>query len=350
MLQYPADFWLLRSRDRVALTLLNNSLISQFVERAVHLFVRNKPFGQSRSQRRHSAINRNGTATVNQQMFVEFTALVAAQASLVIEGTAPIPDGPLWIFWQHSQAVLRRWRSLIEIAACQSDEAVSRQVLDIAEQVLVTEMLTRVWGTVLTACDLQRDQRHSAQIARSVLNTHQQCRVSVLRLLVHANSMPSERMAEIDRLRRRVERWTDLLVGPFVARFGEPLDPFAFDPRRARDFGEEQFAARFQATSQPSWTFLLAGLRSAFPRAKPFTPAAINDPLLPILRSILASFPDDAFGGGGSMKSLLWSRANRSGQHAEGPIALPKSHRNVRRDIAGFTRHVPLRSLRPPTH
>ncbi len=283
-------------------------------------------------------------------MFVEFTALVAAQASLVIEGTAPIPDGPLWIYWQHSQAVLRRWRRLIEIAAQQADASVSCQVLDIAEQVLITEMLTRVWGTVLTACDLQRDQRHSAQIARSVLNTHQQCRVSVMRLLVHANSMPSERMAELDRLRRRVERWTDLVVGPYVARFGEPLDAFAFDPRRAKDFGEEQFASRFQSIAQPSWSFLLAGLRSAFPQTKQFTPSSNNDLMLPILRSILASFPDDAFGGEGSMKSLRWSRANRSGQHAEGPATMPKSHRNIRRDIAGFTRHVPMRSLRPPTH
>ncbi|MCX7419301.1 MAG: hypothetical protein NT013_07160 [Planctomycetia bacterium] len=285
---------------------------------------------------------------MNQQMFVEFTALVAAQASLVIEGTNAIPDGPLWVFWQHSQAVLRRWRGLIEIASQQSDRTVSPQVLDIAEQVLITEMLTRVWGTVLTACDLQRDQRHCAQIARSVLNTHQQCRVSVLRLLVHANSVPSERMAELDRLRRRVERWTDLLIGPYVERFGEPLDAFAFDLRRARDFGEEQSASRFQTTSQPTWTFLLAGLRSAFPQKKPFTPSSNNDLLLPILRSILASFPDDAFGG--SIKSLRWSRANRSGQHAEGPTILPKSHRNIRRDVAGFSRHVPMRSLRPPTH
>lgn len=284
-------------------------------------------------------------------MFVEFTALVAAQASLVIEGTAPIPEGPLWIYWQHSQAVLRRWRGMIEIATRQPEPTVSQQVLDIAEQVLLTEMLTRVWGTVLTACDLQRDQRHSRQIARSVLNTHQQCRVSVLRrLLVHANSLPIERMAELDRLRRRIERWTDLLVGPFIARFGEPLDVFAFDPRRARDFGEEQFESRFQTTSQPSWSFLLAGLRSAFPQTKQFTPTSNKDLMLPILRSILASFPDDAFGGEGAIKSLRWSRANRSGQHAEGPTTMPKSHGTIRRDIGGFTQHVPMRSLRPPTH
>lgn len=183
---------------------------------------------------------------MNQQTFVEFTALVAAQASLVIEGTAPIPDGPLWIYWQYSQAVLRRWRGMIEIAARQPEPTVSQQVLDIAEQLLLTEMLTRVWGTVLTACDLQRDQRRSKQIARSVLETHQQCRNSVLRLLVHADSLPIERMAELDRLRRRIERWTDLLIGPYVARFGEPLDVFAFDPRRARDLAKSNSRHAFR--------------------------------------------------------------------------------------------------------
>lgn len=296
------------------------------------------------------ANQRNGTSTVNQQMFVEFTALVAAQASLVIEGTAPIPDGPLWVYWQHSQAVLRRWRGMIEIAARRPESTDNQQVLDIAEQLLLTEMLTRTWGAVLTACDLQRDQRHSRQIARSVLNTHQQCRVSVLRLLVHADSLPIERIAELDRLRRRIERWTDLLVGPYVARFGDKLDPFAFDPRRARDFGEEQFESRFQTTSQPSWSFLLAGLRSAFPAKKQFTPAANKNLMLPILRSILASFPDDAFGSEGAIKSLRSSRANRSGHHAEGPTTVPKSHERIRLDIAEFSRHVPMRPLQPPTH
>ncbi len=286
---------------------------------------------------------------MNHRLFVEFTALIAAQASLIIEGITPILDGPLWVYWQHSQAVLRRWRMTIDQFEKHSDPDAPRQILEIAEDVLVAEMLTRVWGAVLTACDLQRDKKHSAQIARNVLNAHQQCRVSVLRSLVHSDTLPIERMAELDRLRRRVERWTDLLVGPLVARFGEPLAAFAFDARRASDFGEEHFSSRFQTTSQPSWSFLLAGLRSAFPTNKRTEPSA-NDPMLPILRSILASFPDDAFGADGPIKSLRWSRANRSGQHAEGPTTIPKPHRIVRQDSAGYSRHVPLRTLRPPTH
>ena len=286
---------------------------------------------------------------MNQRLLAEFTALVAAQASLVIEGHTPIPDGPLWVYWQHSQAVLRRWRMTIDVSATKTDRETCRRLSHIAGDVLISEMLTRVWGAVLTASDLQRDKRHSAQIARSVLNSHQQVRVSVLRHLVHSNTLPMERIAELDRLRRRVERWTDLMVGPLVARFGDPLDIFAFDPRRARDFGEEQFSARFQTTAQPSWSLMLAGIRSAFPASTHQVPSS-NDPTLPILRSILASFPEDAFTVAGPIKSLRWSRANRSGQHAEGPVFLPKTHRTIRRDIAGHTRHVPLRTLRPPTN
>jgi len=283
---------------------------------------------------------------VNQRLVAEFTALVATQASLVIEGTTPIPDGPLWVYWQHSQGVLRRWRVMLDDRANLADSAVRPRLLSVAADVLVSELLTRVWGAVLTASDLQRRERHSEPIARSVLAAHQQCRVSVMRLLMNSFVLPREKLAELDRLRRRVERWTDLLLGPLVARYGDAIKEFAFDHRRASEFGHEQFVARFRTTAPPTWSFLLAGLRSAFP-SDATTSVTTNDPTLTILRSVLAVFPDDAFQNEGPIKSLRWSRISRSGQHPERPLSRTTSPYKTRLDSVTPSHHVPLRSLRP---
>jgi hypothetical protein len=290
----------------------------------------------------------SGATTVNQRLLAEFTALVAAEASLVIEGPTPISNGLLWVYWQHSQGLWRRWRKTIEDTANHADPVAGRLLLAAAKDVLVSEMLTRVWGAVLTACDLRRGTRHAEPIARSVLAAHGQCRVSVLRLLVHSQVLPIERLAELDRTRRRVERWTDVLVGPLVARFGEELADFAFDQRRAHDFGSQQSPARFQATSQPAWSFLMAGLRSAFPGEAGMA-VSTKDPTLPIMRSVLAAFPDDAFGSEGPIKSLRWARISRSGQNPEcaAPL-LPRRAGNFRQDIAGHARHDPHRSAHRP--
>lgn len=285
---------------------------------------------------------------MNQRLVAEFTALVAAQAPLIIEGTTPLTEGPLWVFWQHSKTFWPRRRHDLE-ELCSKDANVTnaeraREIVAIASDLLVGELLTRVSGAVLTACDRQRRLRRAEPIARNVLAVHQQCRASVLRMLLHSTCLPAEQLAELDRLRRRIERWTDLLLGPLVAHYGDDLADFAFDPRRARDFGEEQFGARLRSNAQPAWSFLLAGLRSAFPSE---APGSSDDAVLPIMRSILALFPENAFRPEGPIQSLRQCRIARGSEHAEGPPEVSKesSHR-LRHDFASLSHRGPRSSCR----
>lgn len=288
---------------------------------------------------------------MNQRMVAEFSALVAAQAPLIIEGTTPLADGPLCVYWQHSKTVWpRRRRELEESCSGMTGNPSSDQVqrvITIASDLLIGELLTRVAGAVLTACDRRQRLRRAEPIARNVLTVHQQCRASVLRLLLHSTFLPADELAELDRLRRRVERWTDVLLGPLVAHYGNELADFAFDPRRAIDFGEDQSQARFGSTPRPAWSFLLAGLRSAFPNSSSHTSA--SDPTMPILRSILALFPDDAFHPEGAIQSLQQTRVARAGEHAEGPPdTVGHSTRHLRHDFASPARRAPRVSRRRP--
>ncbi|MFM9965013.1 MAG: hypothetical protein ACKV2Q_27755 [Planctomycetaceae bacterium] len=278
---------------------------------------------------------------MNQRLVAEFTALVAAQSPLLIEGTAPLAEGPLCVYWQHSKTLWLRLRRELEELCAQSDaeadpDRIPRMIAT-ASDLLVGELLTRVAGAVLTACDQRRRLKRGEPIARNVLAVHQQCRASVLRVLLHSTSMPADRLAELDRLRRRVERWTDVLLGPLLAHYGNELSDFAFDPRRARDFGEEQIHARFQSASGPAWSFLLAGLRSAFPSSS----AAVSqtDPTMPILRSIMALFPDNVFRTEGPIQSLRQSRIARSSERTEGPPELSEdSLQRMRQDLVSASR------------
>lgn len=265
-----------------------------------------------------------GVTTVNQRLVAEFTAMVAAQAPLIIEGTTPLAEGPLCVYWQHSKTLWpRRLRELEELCSQPDSTAPSDRVprmLAIASDLLIGELLTRVAGAVLTACDRRQRLKRVEPIARNVLAVHQQCRASVLKILLHSTSLPADQLAELDRLRRRVERWVDVLLGPLIAHYGNELCDFAFDPRRARDFGEEQSQARFQSTSQPRWNFLLAGLRSAFPNGS--TTVSSNDPTMPILRSVMALFPENVFQAEGPIQSLRQSRIVCSSEQSEGPLEL----------------------------
>jgi hypothetical protein len=125
----------------------------------------------------------------------------------------------------------------------------------------------------------------------------------------------------------------DVLVGPLIAHYGNELCDFAFDPRRAREFGEEQSQARFQSTSQPRWSFLLAGIHAAFPNRA--TTVSSHDPMMPILRSVMALFPDNVFHADGPIQSLRQSRIHRSSEQTEGPLELSNnSLQRLRHDLA----------------
>lgn len=293
----------------------------------------------------------SGAFIVNHRMVAEFSALVAAQAPLIIEGATPLAEGPLCVYWQHSRTLWpRRRRELDELCSemlgNQSLDQIQR-VVTIASDLLIGELLTRVAGAVLTACDRRQRLRHAEPIARNVLTVHQQCRASVLRLLLHSTLLPADQLAELDRLRRRVERWTDVLLGPLMTHYGNDLSDFAFDPRRALDFGEDQSQARFSSSARPAWSFLLAGLRSAFPNHP--SHASSCDPTIPILRSILALFPEDAFHPEGAIQSLRRTRVTRASEHSEGPLdTFDHSTQRLRHDFASSAHRAPRASRRRP--
>ena len=284
---------------------------------------------------------------MNQQLVAEFSALVAVHAPLIIEGTMPLEEGPLWVYWQHGKTLWPRRKRELETlcAATDSNSPADRtsQIMKVASDLLVGELLTRIAGAVLTACDRQQRLQRAEPIARNVLAVHQQCRADMLRLLLHSTVLPADQLGELDRLRRRVERWTDVLIGPLIAHYGDELLDFAFDARRAREFAAEQMSARFRSTSQPAWSFLLAGLRSAFPDEKSVSPS--KDSILPILRSMLALYPEDAFQSSGQIQSLRHTRVARAGPQSQQPFAHSVESLNLLRcDLANAKHRQPRRS------
>jgi len=176
----------------------------------------------------------------------------------------------------------------------------------LAVEVFVAEPLTRVWTALLVASDRRRAQQLAEPIGRSVFIGHLEARRLCLQAMVDAPDAVLHEVVELDRLRRRVERWTDVLLSPLAATY--PVGEFAFSTERAREFAIETSRAEWRAAVR---RLVSAGIQLSFSEGGLHIPVLSEDHLA-VAVSVLSCFPSDAVEQTGELKSLRLLRLYRN--------------------------------------
>ncbi|MEA1952308.1 MAG: hypothetical protein U9N87_13065, partial [Planctomycetota bacterium] len=161
-------------------------------------------------------------------------------------------------------------------------------------------------------------QRHGSDVAepaaRSVLVGHLEARHRVLTILVGGPGINIERAALLNRLRRRCERWSDMLVG-YLAEYVE-LDDFAIDKQRAEDFAEDLRHQSDLTGGTGPWSLMRASMQTAF--GHNLGSAAANADLNEkIVHSVLGCFSSDQFDSIGTLHSLWMARLSNAADDAQ---------------------------------
>ena len=253
---------------------------------------------------------------------VELSALVAAHGPLLIGQEASLPQRGIEQYWVASKSRLDRWnwtlkQLAVKAAGCYG-AADRLLVRGVCEEILTGEVLTRVWSAVLSACDRRWGTDMAEPIAHSVLLGHLEARHRVLTLLVSGPGIDAEEAVKLNWLRRRSERWTDLLVGRLVQQFA--VSEFAVDPDRARQFAEDLRRQSRHEGDRLAWSLIEASLRAAFRQG--LVAASPNADLnAAIASSILSCFPADLFDGTGLFPSAWLLRLTRITSDTQGLIA-----------------------------
>jgi hypothetical protein len=173
---------------------------------------------------------------------VELAAVVAERGPTLALGLDSIGLPGLEEYWAAAKCRFDRWgRALHRIRTQEPpyfDEPAGNRpvgtVRGLIEEILGSEVLTRVWTAVVTAFDRRRDAQDNEIVARSVYIGHQELRQRVLKLLVLGPGVPSGEAVELNRLRRRAELWTDLLLARLMRT--HDVCEFGFETPRLRRF------------------------------------------------------------------------------------------------------------------
>ena len=211
---------------------------------------------------------------MNLRQTAEVAALAAIRADEIIRSPEPISTESLHGYWKSSRVRLKCWFAGLRATPPSSEggETLSphhlRSRVGLVRSILVAELLTRVWSSVLVARDAARSENSAGESAgemvRNVFLGQQEARQEVLQMLSDENRLPMPEASAVEQLRRRVERWTDLLLGPLVLKYD--VTEFTFDEERARDSVRSEAEQMLGTPSGAVDRLTLIGLSRAIPR------------------------------------------------------------------------------------
>ncbi len=271
---------------------------------------------------------------------VELAALVSAHGPVLIRSGKPIAAASIEQYWTASKVRLDRWAGGLRKFAAAAEADARRcqtrwpEFRGVLEEILSGEMLTRVWTAVLCAYDRHRHGDEAVPAARSVMIGHMEARHRVLTLMVRGPGIDAEAALKLNRLRRRTERWTDLLVGHLAGDYA--VSEFAFDPQRAQDFAEDLRDRSARQGGRYVWPLVLASLGTAFRQV--LSAESPNAELnARIAAGILSCFPADLFDSSGLMRLAMAHAADECRRgHAGHDRGLAGPGTPRRRSKAGF--------------
>lgn len=244
---------------------------------------------------------------------VELATLAAFHGPTLVVGASGTSLVGLEEYWSASKCRFDRWGTALGRLRRREtplfDEGPS-SVRGLIEEVLGSEVLTRVWSAVVTTFDRRRGGQDNEIVVRSVYIGHQEMRRRALKLLLGGAGLTSNEAVNLNRLRRRLEQWTDMLLAPLAAQ--DDVQEFAFDGDRLRAHAAElkddatgDKAALLQTTVR---TFSSRAFRESAPCA---------DLNLRVATTVLGAFAPELFDSCGVIRSLWMMRLTKIADDAQ---------------------------------
>lgn len=255
---------------------------------------------------------------------VELAAVVAVHARVFVRG-APRPAQTLVEeYWAASRCRLDRWTRLLKRLADASTQGVPRpamlswtRIAPALHEILASELLTRIWTAAATAHDRAHDDTEIEPIARNIYRGHLEARRRLLQLLADGRAFDEEECQSLDQVRRRVERWCDMLL----AHLAHDIDitQFAFDPARAIEFAEDLDYEATTADRHFTAQLVLGSLKASFDSC--LADRSPNQDLnRRIAAAIVGCFPTELLETSGPGQPLWLERMHDAADSAQGLI------------------------------
>lgn len=246
----------------------------------------------------------------------EFASLLAYHLPAIIEYREAFATSEINQYWIESRSRLEQWhRVLAEYHMIDADmrpfamQAWWSEQQTVMEEIIVTDILTRMVAAVGLAIDQKWQQREIEPVSHSIFVSHLEARNRVFQLVLFGRGSSATQSLQLNRLRRAVERWIDRLLAPIC--FIEPsARRYAVDADRLdanlQDYSEDSIPEVRCLSDSLSRSAMRCTLTS---RTRPR--AANPEHNDRIVDSVIALLPVKAF------DSLGWLKSSKFGQFVQ---------------------------------
>jgi hypothetical protein len=198
----------------------------------------------------------------------ELAARVAVMGPALIRRSEPVSEAANQAYWAASRCRLDRWSRLLRRLA-DAQATLPRpaplawvRIRPVLEEILVGELLARIWGAYCRAADQIRGRADLEPVAQNILVGHQEARRRLLQLLAAGDFFDVSEATALNHLRQRVERWCDMLLAHLA--IDVEIADFAFEPERAEQFAADLDVETVATDRKFTGQLVVAALRGAF--------------------------------------------------------------------------------------
>ncbi len=235
----------------------------------------------------------------------ELASWAAFNSHLIVHRSEALTADICNQYWSQSKCRQSRWMSALKLFELDVRNKDSNHdpwpaIEIVVQEIFLSEMLTRIWSASMVAHDIHYASDELTGLAHSVHIGHLEAKNRAMRLLLSDDTSNPEIFDRLNSLRRKVERWTDLLLSQLPDLVA--AQRFGFQPNRVKDFAEENDNSTIR-NAETRRVLYGASLREDL--AKFSNKYSANPDInRKIASGLLACFPSDRFDSYGMPKSI----------------------------------------------
>lgn len=243
----------------------------------------------------------------------DLASLLSEHGPAMVLGRSAIAPHAVANYWATSRnrfelwhQTLARYRRAEESGDFHALRTWWREHVVVMEEVLVSEILTRVIAAMTAAIEFESDEQEISPVTHAVHITHIEARNRVQRIMLFGRGNSIEDAVRLNRLRQAVERWTDAMVGRMATSSTRNLQ-YAFDAARASQYGEDMQELGHGPQRRTAMWLMNASMHDTLSR-RTSTRAALPEANRVVSQSVLGMLRPSLFDGVGTLKSIWLHR------------------------------------------